>query len=245
MLIMKTSSSLRIIGAVIVATLLAAAQARAIVAYDFTGVVGNEVPVNAGPFILANVFTVNSAINVTAVGAFNNSGSLAVTVPVAIYSYNGAIWNQVSGTFASFPGGSQYSQNGALFQTLGTPVTLNPGIYAIVAANYGYNYALNYDASVSGPKPGFNTGSGLITLGSSWQGGANSFGYFAANSLGPTVTPNFWGSYGDGISPSFGGATFDFTPVPEAAAFGAAAVGLLGLVYIGRFARLRRNIKLA
>jgi hypothetical protein len=46
-------------------------------------------------------------------------------------------------------------------------------------------------------------------------------------------------------TPSFAGATFDFTPVPEAAAFGAAAIGLLGLVYIGRYAQLRRTVKLS
>ena len=39
--------------------------------------------------------------------------------------------------------------------------------------------------------------------------------------------------------------TFDFTPVPEVAAFGAFGVGLLGLVYIGRYVRLRRTMKLA
>jgi len=39
--------------------------------------------------------------------------------------------------------------------------------------------------------------------------------------------------------------TFDFTPVPEVEDYAVAAIGLLGLVYIGRYARNLRTQKLA
>jgi hypothetical protein len=59
----------------------------------------------------------------------------------------------------------------------------------------------------------------------------------------PTMTSyQFWPGIPDWAGAKF---EFDFTPVPEASAFGAAGVGLLGLVYIGRFAFLRRKMKLA
>ena len=48
-----------------------------------------------------------------------------------------------------------------------------------------------------------------------------------------------WGA----TTPASAGDTFEFTPVPEVAAFGVACVGLLGLVYIVRYARLRRKMK--
>src|ERR1039458_5228401 len=87
---MKTWNAVKVIGAVAVATLMVAAQARAIVAYDYTGVVGNKQFNQAD--ILGNIFTVNSAINVTAVGAFASGGSLGATIPVAMYQLTSGTW---------------------------------------------------------------------------------------------------------------------------------------------------------
>ena len=112
--------------------------------------------------------------------------------------------------------------------------------------------ALNYDASFSGPPysgalPSFDTCPGLITLGNSTfvPSGATAFTVVnSGGSFASTIASDNVGNWGS-PNPVFGGATFDSTPVPEVAAFGAAAVGLLDLVYFARFARLRRNVKFA
>jgi hypothetical protein len=70
-----------------------------------------------------------------------------------------------------------------------------------------------------------NNGNNGINLGSS----------FPADPL--FLAPGFYASSPISV---FAAGTFDFTPVPEAATFGLAGVGLLGLMYIGRYARLRR-----
>jgi hypothetical protein len=75
---MRTSNSTRKAGGIAVADLLLAAQARAIIANDFTGVVVNQASDNPGPYLAESEFSVASGSS-----------------------------------------------------------TLNPGIYAIVAANYG------------------------------------------------------------------------------------------------------------
>jgi hypothetical protein len=200
---------------------------------------------------LGNVFTVNSSINVTAVGAFVGGSSLGVTVPVAIYGFNPGttLWDQVAGTYTTFSGTPPQLTGTAWFQDLNSPVTLNPGtIYAIVAANYGVPGADSHNVYWSGGTPPTFTGSPYISMGDPNN---------ALFSRGPTTLDANLPGVGDflngglgygqigGTFPAFAGATFDFTPVPEAATFGAAAVGLLGLVYIGRFARLRRKMKLA
>src|ERR1035441_3165380 len=87
---MKTWNAVKVIGAVAVATVIMAAQARAIVAYDYPGgdpsvaLTANSYGTTGG-LILANRFDVISDINVTAVGAFANGGSLGASVQVAIY----------------------------------------------------------------------------------------------------------------------------------------------------------------
>jgi hypothetical protein len=121
-----------------------------------------------------------------------------------------------------------------------------------MAANLGSGNPY-WDASAghSNPSqaPSFGGGS-YITMGAVF--GANTDrGWFAVGSTLPgTISGGSFVNYGSGLfgapgTPSFAGATFDFTPVPEATAFGAAAIGLLGLVYIGRYARLRRAATLS
>jgi hypothetical protein len=238
---MSISKSMKTLAGVAVATLLVASQAQAIIAYSYpTTMVGNQ---SGGPYILGNEFVVNSPISVTAVGAFESGGSLGATVPVALYQLSGTTWNQVGGTYESFSGtvGTLVGNN-ARFQNLASPVTLNAGTYAIVAANYGAPGAMNWNNNVSpvGGPITFNTGAGAITM----AGPSVSAFWASGSTLGPTLSGVNEGNW-EYPNPTFAGATFDFnfTPVPEVAHFALAGVGLLGLVYVGRYARLRRMIK--
>jgi hypothetical protein len=258
---MRTSNAMGMAGGITLAVLLSAAQARAIIAYDFpSGLAGNLVgSVEPGPWILGNVFSVNSAINVTAVGAFaSESGytfGAGVTVPVAVYSFDGANWSQVNGTYREFSAANLGTLNGsARFQTLDSPVILQPGTYAIMAANYGIPGANGWDLGLSAPGdsvPAFQTTTTAIEMASPldpyialFRGGQYHPDFGATLDL--TFPADSFITWGSGSTPYFAGATFafDLTPVPEAAAFGAAAVGLLGLVYLGRYARLRCRTKL-
>lgn len=227
---MRTSNSLKIVGGVAVAALLAASQANGIIAFDnTTGVVANRSV--GGPYALGMEFTVNTSIMVTRVGAFD-AGAVGFvnSIPVAIY--NVANQQLVPGTSVTLSGTTwDYTDGSSRFMNLSTPVTLGPGTYSIVAANYavaGGDQAYWYSSSAT--QPGFNDGGNSISLVSGGGHWASSSGLVFPTSLASS-----------GSSPTFAAGTFDFTPVPEAAAFGAAGVGLLGLVYIGRYARLRRK----
>ena len=251
---MKTCNSMKISSALAVAVLLVAAQAQAIVAYNFPATPDSTS--SSGTLRVGNIFQVNPTPGlekalVTRVGVadFGASG-FSGTVPVAIYSWSGSQWNQVAGTYHEFSGTPSSLEGGAAFYTLPTPVTLNAGVYAIIGANFG---SANPYWSASGTHTDINGaatfgGGPYLTMGAVF--GANTDRGLFIN--GATLPPNFSGgtlvNYGANLfggnpgTPSFAGATFDFTPVPEAAAFGAAAIGLLGLVYIGRYARLRRTV---
>jgi hypothetical protein len=244
---MRTLNSRRILGGLVLAALFVATQARAIIAYEFPGtMVGNQYAgQGATPLILGNEFVVNSPISVTALGAFNSgnagfwNGATAVTVPVAIYQLTAGVWNQVSGTSLSFSGDAGSLVGSARFQNLVSPVTLNPGTYAIVAANYNAIGAQAWNASVNpaAPHPVFQTTSDAITM--ALDGAFSGVG----TTLGGTLSDLSYGAY-DASIPQYAGATFDFTPVPEVATFGVAAVSLLGLVYFGRYAGRRRKLGL-
>ena len=241
--------------AIAIAVLLVAAQAQAIIAYNFP--VTPDHTLAAGSYELANIFQVGSeGIAVTKVGAADyGAPGFVGTVPVAIYSWSGAQWNQVAGTYHDFTGTADALQGGSRFYTLPSAVTLNAGgVYAIFGANFGVNNPY-WDASDS-PHTDINGaatfgGGSAITMGALFGGVSKRGLYTAGTSLPFSISggtrvnsgANLFG--GNPGTPSFGGATFDFTPVPEAAAFGAAAIGLLGLVYIGRYARMRGIVKLS
>jgi hypothetical protein len=253
---MKTWNSMKICSAVVVAVLLVAAQAQAIVAYNFPATPDSTSA--SGSLRVGNIFQVNpipglnqalvTRVGVADYGAPGFSGN----VPVAIYSWSGSQWNEVAGTSHVFSGNPPLV-GGTAFYTLPTPVTLNAGVYAIMGANLGlgnpYWNASGTHTDISGAATfgggpyitmgavfGANTDRGWLTGGSDLPAsiGGGTFVNYGANLFG-----------GNPGTPSFAGATFDFTPVPEATAFGAAAIGLLGLVYIGRYARLRRTVTLS
>jgi hypothetical protein len=251
---MKTRNSVKIYSVVVVAVLLVAAQARAIVAYDFPATPDRTSVL--GSFELANIFQVGAQdIVVTKVGAADyGAPGFVGNVPVAIYSWSGSQWNQVSGTYYNFTGTPSDLEGGARFHTLAAPVTLNAGgVYAIFGANFGtanpYWNASGTHTDINGAAT-FGGGS-AITMGAVFGGNTDRGWFTTGSGLPPSISGGSYVNYGANLfggnpgTPSFAGATFDFTPVPEATAFGAAAVGLLGLVYIGRYARLRRTLKLS
>jgi hypothetical protein len=245
---MRTSNSMRIIGGVAVAALLMAAQAQATIAWNMPiGLAGNDNYASAhgyASYDVGNEFKVNTAGYVNEVGVFNLNaqGFGSGSEVVAIFQLNGSTWSQVSGTLHTFSGpasANTYVNSEAMF-TLTTPVKLNAGgTYAIVAGGGGTTANPYWNSTQ--PSPGTKT--------PTWNsvGGALSQLNTAAWYLGGSPDPNLtkWPGVSGVYTFPYGAGTFDFTPVPEVAAFGAAGVGLLGLVYIVRYARLRRTMKLA
>ena len=245
---MRPCNSMKMIAAIVVTSLLlVATQAQAILAYDFpTGLVGNDHPDTA--YVVGNIFMVNSDISVTAVGAFNSGGlGFSVPVPVAIYQLQtpggGGTWSQVSGTSYTFSDNSYTTDGTAQIHDLTDAVTLHSGTYAIVAANYGITANPDWLVTTTHPATpvaSYQNTSTAIT---------DRFGFhsvfWAFGSGLPDPSDSLTGSGYEDLTAPVAGATFDFTPVPEVTAFGAAAVGLLGLVYIGRYAGLRRKMRLA
>jgi len=227
---MRTANSLRIIGAVAVAALLAASHASGITAFDNTGVLPDQF--TSGPYALGMDFIVNTPILVTSVGAYDASGSgpFLNSIPVAIY--NVANQQQVAGTFVTLSDSTWDFNSGSSSFINIAPVTLEPGDYSVVAAGYGASGGEPYYWTNPGDQttPGFNDGGGLISLvsgGGRWASSATLL-FPTGASGGPPPYP----------SPNYAAGTFEYTLVPEPAELAIAGVGLLGL-YIGRHARLR------
>lgn len=130
---------------------------------------------------------------------------------------------------------------------------MNAGVYAIIGANFG---SANPYWTASGSHTDINKvatfgGGPYLTMGAVFGANTDRGWFRTGSALPPIIGGGTLVNYGANLfggnpgTPSFAGATFDFTPVPEAAAFGAAAIGLLGLVYIGRYARLRRTVRVS
>ena len=250
---MRMSNSMRMMGGVAVATLLGAAQAQATIAYSRAEVLlGNQQNSESWrSWMMGNESEVNSAIKVTTVGAFPSEigFTLGATVPVAVYSLAvtepGRTWSQVGGTDKAFSGTKGRQFGSARFQDPDSAVTLQPGAYAIVAASYGVEGANNLNlSSPSLPPwnllPTFQSESIHVAMVTD-KTGLMTPGYSSLGPGSPTPSEGMWGA----PTPAVASDTFGFTPVPEVAVFGVAGVGLLGLVYIVRYARLRRKMKLA
>lgn len=230
------------------ATLLVATQAQATIAYDFPELPGNMAYTGV-PLALGEVFTVNSSIFVTHLAAYddpaNGYGNFGAPVSVAIYRFPGSTIDTAGTlvvnplTFQTGDAGNHISgQATAVKPVPGGPVELSPGTYMIVANNYGGQQGNeNGWDYTGGAGPTANT-EGVVTYGENYYNGGN-----------PSLVspfPGGWADAGSFATPRFMAGNFEFfTPVPEVTAFGAAAVGLLGLVYIGRYARLRRKMKIA
>jgi hypothetical protein len=260
---MRTSNSLKIIGGVAVAALLVAAQAQATIAYDFPTVNANQ-NYPSGSLSLGEIFTVNSSINVNQLAAYDNpangSGIFGGPVSVAIYSVALSGQNITGGSLAVNPLTFSTANPGTLIsgtttreQALSSPVTLGAGTYMIVANNYGGAAGTenNWNRGIppggaSSPWPSANTGGGLVTYGANYYYVGNipmgaslptgaSWNYDAVSNPGNTWHPRYMA----------GNFDFNLSVIPEVPQFAMVGVGLLGLVYIGRYARLRRTMKFA
>ena len=238
---MKTNNSVRIIGAVAGAVLLAASQASAIIAFDTP----NTTVANQGGFTygldLGMQFTVDNpgGITINQLGAFDagQDGWGSATISVAIYSGSSIVGS--SAAFNSTTPGTISGTSAYAFQTVPS-FYLGVGTYMIVASGLGTTDNPNYNSnggvssditSYSGPDVSFPTG-------------PTSGNYYNVRTvLSPALDfPTTHDEVG-GTGPvgRYGAGSFDFTPVPEVGTFGAAAVGLLGLVYAARHVRIRRK----
>jgi len=242
--------------AIAVAMLFVGAQADAATqaALNFpTGMNGNQ-QTGSGDRSFGYAFTVNSPITINDLGAFDNPGNglgtFGGTVSVAIYSVtlNATTHLPTAGTllgnvvnFYTGEAGMTHIGNAAFLPASGIS-TLHSGTYMVVANHYGnpggtgfeQNYASNNPNP--GTAPSVNSSSAITVahynyLLGSWPTWGNSL-------------PTGW-TLGNAAFIEWAGPNFEFAPVPEAAQFALAGVGLLGLVYIGRSVRARRSLKLA
>jgi len=164
---------------------------------------------------LANEVILSSSTLINELGVYDTSGFSGNTIKVAIYNEaTGVLLSQV----ASFTGSPATVGNYA-YDSI-TPITLGPGIYAVVAS--GYN-SVDYNSAAA-----LNIGLQAGTIqGNSTVGSANiNFGNFAQ------------------LDTIAGAGTFGYlAPVPEAAGFTMAGVVLLGVVFFGR--SYARKMKIA
>ena len=185
-------------------------------------------------------------------GAFDGGtlGIGGVGIDVAIYKLTLSGTTITAGTLQTpsvlFSGTAQSLLAGTSTRVASiSPVTLGAGTYMVVANHYG----TGADASendynpVNGPGGGVNYASANPAAGVTFGGG-----YYNANaglSWGSSLATSgwTWDTAFSGAAPRYAAGNFDFTPVPEVATFGAAAVGLLGLVYGARHVRNRRKIQ--
>lgn len=217
-------------------------HAQATIAYDFTGVVGNQA---SGNYSLGTLFTVGATpVIVNGLGAYDNGGNgLVQSISVAIYEVTLSGNDITSGGLVIAPQtitSTDLLVMDTRFKVLGgDPITrqLNTGTYLIVANHYGDGSIneRNWNASAppSGPTP-TATGGGLITF------GGNYYNPDPNSVWGPTLS-GFIFDAANTATPGYSAGNFDFTPVPEASHFALAGMGLLGLVYTGRCFWLRRR----
>jgi hypothetical protein len=211
-------------------------QASATVVYDQpVGLLGNDQSGNSQYYEVGNEFQVNTPGIVSAIGMFNPilAGFGSATISVAIFQDVGGTWTIVPNTLTYFTGTPAGTFSGASLMQSIAPVTLDAGIYAIVAGGGGTvaNGYWNY----SQPGPGalsqtFNTVGGALSQ-------INQAQWAFSGSADPTLTqwPIEGGGGANGVFMSpYGAGNMDFTPVPEAAGFALAGVAMLGLVYAGR-----------
>lgn len=207
-------------------------QAQATLAYNFTGVTGNQ---GASDYSLGTVFTVGATpIQVNALGAFDDPGNgagLAQPIQVAIYETTFGVLTMPVVTIDN----SDPLINNTRLETLSSPVTLTSGTYMIVANHYGGLYEQNWNVANGGTAATANTGGGLVSYGQNFYNNN-------ANLTWGTFLPGGFTLDASGATPAYAAGNFDFTPVPEASHFALAGIGLLGLVYTGRSLWLRRRV---
>jgi len=221
------------------ATVVAAGQLNANVVFYNTApndpLAGNE---TANTWILGMDFKVNTAGFVTAMGAFDNNkdGFGGNTIWVAIYNASTGV--QVPGTATSFTGTTAPLAIGNYRLQNITPVTLAVGVYTIVAANYGASTEVSYNSWYNNPNPSkvsFNNNAGMLSMVQNVRFGSGTV-------LPTTLQFNALGQFAGQQMPGYGAGSFDFSPVPEPATYGAMAAGFLGLVCLVRRYQQKRKV---
>jgi hypothetical protein len=247
---MKASMRIWKLALAITASVVLATPVKAVIAFNYPAGLGATQELPAGrDRALATVFAVGpGGIMVNALGAYDNPGNgvgtFGGTVSVAIYQVTLSGTDITGGSLVVSPVDFSTGNPGTIIPGTQTalqsisPVYLDLGTYMIVANHYGTAAGTEayYDRSYSpgnALQPSADTGGGWITYGHEYiDSSPGSWG----NSL-----PGQWALVSDAWVPRWTGGNFDFTPVPEASQFAMAGVGLLGLVYFGRFAWQRRK----
>ena len=165
-------------------------------------------------------FTVNSPINVTSLGLWDDGGNgFAATVnsPLSAYLMTTAGTVLASSTFYDVSAGGSVQNGGYRFKDLGSSVTLLPGDYLLM----GYDWTANdkeHNSNISGTPDIFVTSTLVTFVTSAWTA--------TGNDAAGTLPTNF------GVTNYFSSANIQFeaTPLPAALPLFATGIGALGLL---------------
>lgn len=217
-----------VVGSVLAVLAVAPIQAAGVIAYGDPTDLGNQLWSGA----LAEDFTVNSTISVSALGVYNSgaTGSIPGTLTVAIFSSSGS---QVTPTLTF--SGTCVLTGGDCFMNLASAVNLGPGNYSITTSGWGGSVLDGNANCVTGcpgtpgapyTPPTLNTDGGLISF----------------TGIGFSATPGL--AYLAPVSPypanEFNAGSFQFSSaVPEPSSVVGVSLGLLFCL----IPRLRRQAR--
>lgn len=206
--------------------------------YDLPGTVSTDTS-STYALALRLDFNVNIEGSVSRIGVAD-LGTIGFVNNLQVAIYNLGTGDQVPGTFAQFSSGTKTVNSAMVMQDLNQQVTLLPGSYALIAANFTTSDPW-YRSSVSSTAVAFDSHDGALThiKGTNYYGGLQTHQVSTVqNTIADFGTMR---SHDPRFEPVWGAATFDFTPVPEPEHYALAAIGMLGLVCFGRWAKAKRN----
>ena len=171
----------------------------------------------------ALVFKVTSDIQITAVSAYADGGTLGSSVNVQIRDYNNTLLGGTVVTTSSPVVGSVWAT-----ETLGSPLTLSAGTYSISGfGTFSFDFGNSTHATYSG-------GGAVTAYDNYYDSGSPSQSVIFAGT-GTAALPNPGAGFTALGDPKLSVVNFDFTPVPEPSTY--ALVGGLALVGFGLYRR--------